>query len=227
MQPEHLLDPASALIVVGGTVIATILRCGLSDCVTAAGVLAALFRRPFDPERARAEMAVQVQEIRRDGVIRSQPAATGDAEFDEATAMLIGSRSLGALQLAHAAHKRRRIERSQRAVRTFIQAADLSPVFGLAGTLVALNQLPPLDQPEADFSVAISMAVLTTLYGLLLGNLLFTPLARVVARRAADEERDRQTVIDWLEGQVADALPSTERAEHAGRAGREVAEAHS
>lgn len=211
MQPEHLLDPASALIVVGGTLLATVLRCGTGDCLTAVAALGNLLHRPFDPERARADMAVQVQEIRRDGVIRSRPAPTGDAEFDEATAMLIGSRSLGALQLAHAAHKRRRIETSQRAVRTFIQAADLAPVFGLAGTLIALNQLPPLDQPEADFSAAISMAVLTTLYGLLLGNLLFTPLARVLARRAADEERDRQAVIDWLEGQVADALPHVER----------------
>jgi len=211
MQPEHLLDPASALIVVGGTLLATVLRCGAGDCLTTVVALGTLLRRPFDPERARSDMAVQVQEIRQDGVIRSRPAPTGDAEFDEATAMLIGSRSLGALQLAHAAHKRRRIETSQRAVRTFIQAADLSPVFGLAGTLVALNQLPPLDQPGADFAAAISMAVLTTLYGLLLGNLLFTPLARVLARRAADEERDRQAVIDWLERQVADALPHGER----------------
>nr|WP_314464157.1 MotA/TolQ/ExbB proton channel family protein [uncultured Novosphingobium sp.] len=211
MQPEHLLDPASALIVLGGTCLATVLRCGSGDCLTAlTAVGALLLHRPFDPEHARAELAVQVQEIRQDGVIRSRPAPTGDAEFDEATALLIGSRSLGALQLAHAAHKRRRMERSQSAVRTFIQAGDLAPVFGLAGTLVALNQLPPLDQPGGDFSVAISMAVLTTLYGLLLGNLFFTPLARVVARRAADEERDRQTVIDWLEAQVADAMPRME-----------------
>lgn len=210
MQPEHLLDPVSALIVVGGTCLATVLRCGLGDCVTALGAVGALFHRPFDPERARADLAVQVQEIRQDGVIRSRPAHTGDAEFDEATEMLIGSRSLGALQLAHCAHKRSRVERSQRAVRTFIQAGDLAPVFGLAGTLVALNQLPPLDRPGGDFSVAISMAVLTTLDGLLLGNLFFTPLGRVVARRAADEERDRQAVIDWIEAQVADALPRAE-----------------
>jgi chemotaxis protein MotA len=51
------------------------------------------------------------------------------------------------------------------------------------------------------------MAVLTTLYGLLLGNLLFAPLARMIARRAADEERERQRVLDWLEQQVAGALP--------------------
>nr|WP_086492899.1 MotA/TolQ/ExbB proton channel family protein [Novosphingobium panipatense] len=223
MNPEHLLDPASALIVLGGTSLATVLRCGMGDCLAAAQALGGLARRAFDPERARAEMAVQVQEIRQDGVIRSRPAPTGDAEFDEATAMLIGSRCLGALRQAHAAHKRRRVEASQRAVRTLTQAADLSPVFGLAGTLVALNQLPPLDRPEADFSVAISMAVLTTLYGLLLGNLLFTPLARVVARRASDEERDRQAVIDWLEEQVADALPHIERSER--RTGRVAEEA--
>ncbi|WP_260925009.1 hypothetical protein [Novosphingobium sp. 9] len=51
------------------------------------------------------------------------------------------------------------------------------------------------------------MAVLTTLYGLLLGNMIFAPLARMIARGAAHEEEARQDLLDWLEAQVADALP--------------------
>ena len=51
------------------------------------------------------------------------------------------------------------------------------------------------------------MAVLTTLYGLLLANLVLAPLARVIERAAAAEERERQSIVDWLAAQVAPAIP--------------------
>ncbi|WP_052223138.1 MotA/TolQ/ExbB proton channel family protein [Novosphingobium malaysiense] len=207
MQPENLFDATSALIVVGGTCLATVLRSGLTDTRAALGALVRLGRKEFDAARVRAELAVQVREMQRNGVIRTEPPQLGDVEFDEATDALIGTRSVSALHRSHTAHKRRRNHGAMRAVRTLNQAADLAPVFGLAGTLVSLSQLPTGAGPGGSFTDAISMAVLTTLYGLLLGNLFFAPLARAVARRASDEEKERQAVLDWLEKQVADALP--------------------
>jgi chemotaxis protein MotA len=207
MIAHSLFDPASAAIVVGGTCLATVLRAGLHDTRLALAATARVVRPRFSAARARAELASPVREMQQDGVIRAQPHHFGDAEFDDLTDALIGTRSLDALHAAHRAHKRRRVERSRRAVRVFEQASELSPVFGLAGTLVSLTRLPADPGAAADFTAAISMAVLTTLYGLLLGNLLFAPLGRLIARRAAAEEHERQRVLDWLEGQVAGALP--------------------
>ena len=51
------------------------------------------------------------------------------------------------------------------------------------------------------------MAVLTTLYGLLLANLIFAPLARIVERAGLAEESERQRVIDWLAQQVKLSIP--------------------
>jgi Flagellar motor component len=210
MHLENLFDAASAAIVVGGTCLATLLRCGFRDCAMTFTALAGLVQRRFDPVQAKADMASHVREMRKDGVIRTEPRHSGDPELDDATDGLIASRSATALHATHAAHKRRRNQASMRAMRTLNQAADLAPVFGLAGTLVSLSQMPgqmPGSTGGGDFTGAISMAVLTTLYGLLFGNLLLAPLARMVARRAAQEEYDRQRVLEWLEGQVADALP--------------------
>jgi chemotaxis protein MotA len=150
---------------------------------------------------------VQVQEIRQDGLLRAQPHHFADSEFDEATGALIGRRSVGALLAAHEAHKRRRLDASNRAVRTLAQAAELAPVFGLAGTLVSLSQLPADGLARGEFAGAIGMAVTTTLYGLLLANLMLAPLARIVERAAQAEERARQDIVDWLAGQVASAMP--------------------
>lgn len=218
MQLQHLFDPASALIVVGGTCLATVLRCGLGDTRAALAALAGLFARSFDAPSARAELAAHVREMQSNGVIRTEPHHFGDAELDEATDALINSRSVGGLHRAHIAHKRRRAEQNLRAMRTLNQAADLAPVFGLAGTLISLSQLPAGNTAggAAGFTAAISMAVLTTLYGLLLGNLFFAPLGRMVARRAAQEEKERQRVLDWLEQQVSPVLPTRVKAVGAG-----------
>lgn len=205
MHLMNLVDGPSALIVGGGTLVATMLRCGWRDCRTTLRKLGQLGHAPFDADATRAELAVQVQEIQQDGLLRAHSHHTGDSEFDEATDALIDRRSVAALLQAHEAHKARRVEQSERAVRTLAQASELAPVFGLAGTLVSLSQLPADGLARGAFAGAIAMAVLTTLYGLLSANLLFAPLARVIERKAQAEEAARQAVIDWLAGQLAEA----------------------
>lgn len=209
-----LIDGPSALIVLGGTALATVLRCGIGDCRVTLGRLARLGRPGFDADGTRAELSAQIQEINRDGLYRAAPHRYADREFDEATGALIERRSLGALVERHEAHRARRLAQSERAVRTLAQAAELAPVFGLAGTLISLSQLPAEGLARGAFTGAIAMAVTTTLYGLLCANLLLAPLARTVERAAMAEEAERQQVIDWLGAQVSGALPPA-RAERA------------
>jgi chemotaxis protein MotA len=202
MNLANLFDPASAAIVCGGTLLATVLRCGPANCLAAAGAVAGLGRSTFDADSTRAEMAVQVREIQKGGVLRTEPHRTGDRAFDEASGALIGNRSVKALLATHEVHKARRVEYARCAVSTLAQAAELAPVFGLAGTLLSLSQLPADGLAKGAFAGAISMAVLTTLYGLLLANLLLAPLARMVERKAAEEEAERQQIVDWLAGHL-------------------------
>lgn len=206
-----LIDGPSAAIVFGGTLIATVLRCGFTDCRSTIQALRHLRTEGFDLERVRAELAVQVQEIHRDGLLRTKPHNYGDREFDEATEALLERRSVAALLERHEAHKARRLGLSERAVRTLAQAAELAPVFGLAGTLISLSQLPANGIVQGSFAGAISMAVVTTLYGLLAANLLLAPLARVIERAAQAEEVKRQEVLDWLTSQIAGDMPQPRR----------------
>lgn len=209
MNLMNLVDGPSALIVFGGTLVATLLRSGLGDCrhtVMKLGQLAGGSR--FDVEAARAELAQQAQEIRRDGLIRAVPHTYRDRELDEATDVMIGAQSVDALLDAHERHKARRQDERDRAVRTLAQAAELAPVSGLAGTLISLSQLPAAGLANGSFTGAIAMAVLTTLYGLLAANLVLAPLALLVERRTQAEETARQELIEWLVRQVSEAGPA-------------------
>lgn len=208
MELAHLFNTSAALVVGGGTLLATVLRCGIGDCRTTLVALGRLARPTFHADKVRADLAGQVAQIRQDGVLRARFRHVGDAAFDEATDALIRSRSIEALIERHEQHRQRRRTAATAAARTLFQAADLGPVFGLAGTLVSLSQLPAEGVARAALSGAISLAVLTTLYGVLIANIVFAPLARAVERQAEAEEAARQEVIDWLSWQLAPALPT-------------------
>ena len=120
---------------------------------------------------------------------------------------MLERRSVGALLTAHQRHRDRRFAESTRAVRFVAQAAELAPVFGLVGTLISLSQLPGDGIAKGAMTGAISMAVVTTLYGLLLANLILAPLARMVERAAEAEEAGRQELTDWLAAQIGSAMP--------------------
>lgn len=207
MDLAPLLDASSAAIVVGGTALATVLRCGLDGCTLAAREIAQLGRRKFDPDGARAQMAAQLRAIEQDGLFRAEPSHFGDPELDQTTGVLFGTRSVKALLAAHETQRTRRLALARRAAATLAQAAELAPVFGMVGTLVALSQLPEGGLAKGAFTGTIAMAVLTTLYGLLLANLVLAPLARAIDRAAQAEDQEREQLIDWLAAHVGRHLP--------------------
>src|SRR5690606_36380354 len=118
-------------------------------------------------EQARSQLAIQIQDIRRDGLLRAEPRRFGDAEFDEVADAVIGRRSIDALLEKHRAYRDMRLARSEGSGATLNQAAELAPVFGLAGTLVALSQLPASTATGSLLSSSIPMAIVTTFFGLM------------------------------------------------------------
>ena len=198
-----LLDGPSAAIVLGGTVLGTVMRSGLWRSIVALRGLTGALSRTFDADRARAALAMQVQDIQRAGLLRAEPRRSGDAEFDAMTETMLGRRTVAALLQTHEAQAKARRAQSEIAVATFSLAAELAPVFGLAGTLVALSQLQADAAPGSMLSTSIPMAVVTTFLGVIAAHLFFAPLARFIERRAEKEEDERQKLVDWLAAEVA------------------------
>ncbi len=207
---DQWFDPAALGIVLGGTLLATLLRCGLAESRLALAKIAALMTRPFDPAKAKAELARQLRAIASDGIARAEPVRFGDGEFDALSDTLVSRRSVDGLHAEHEEYKRQRTEAARSATHVLAQAAELAPVLGLAGTLIGLGMMPSSPAAGAGgggMTGAIAMAVVTTLYGLAAANFVFSPLAAAIMRRSAREERDRQAVLDWLENGVRKAAP--------------------
>ncbi len=78
-------------------------------------------------------------------------------------------------------------QRHMRTVGILRRAAEISPAMGLIGTLVGLVQmLGNLENPSA-IGPSMAVALLTTFYGAVLANVVFTPLAAKLERNALEE----------------------------------------
>ncbi|WP_299308766.1 MotA/TolQ/ExbB proton channel family protein [uncultured Croceicoccus sp.] len=205
-----LFDWSSAAIVIGGTLLATVLRSGRADLAATGRALAGLRARAFSYDDARAQVAHAVEDLRHDGLYRPGDLPRDDAETAEALDALVTTRSLDALGAVHDASARRRRVLRNGALRVLQQGAELAPVFGMAGTLVALAQVPQGGYVAGAMAGAVARAVLTTLYGLLLAHLVLMPLARYIERRGKREDEDRDRLVHWLSEQLAEAVPHEE-----------------
>lgn len=66
--------------------------------------------------------------------------------------------------------------------------AKYAPAFGLAGTIIGLIKIFPQLSNPGNLGSAMSLALLTTLYGVLLANLVFLPLANKLKDNSAEDE---------------------------------------
>lgn len=208
----QLIDPFAACIVVGGSILATCARCGLGSARDAASQIARLPSRRFRYEKERAALAPMVNDIAKNGLIRAQIVKANDRAVNEGIEAMLRRRSFTAFLAHQQSHRELRLTKRFRASESLDSAGELAPILGLTGTLMALSQLDPesLSSPEAMVS-AISVAILSTLYGLLLAHFICHPLARAIERRGKHEEEDRAALIEWL----AEHIPQSDHKDEA------------
>jgi chemotaxis protein MotA len=204
---SSLFDPAALGIVVTGTVLATVARCGWRDFGAALRAAGGLLRRGFRIEPNRKALALAASAIRRDGPRRADPALPPDRALGLMLETYLRHGTLEALGNVRRAERALDEARRLGAVQVFTWAGDLAPVFGLIGTLYGFTQLTPTPDAAATVTImaAISTAVLTSLYGALVAHFVCYPLAHAIERRGLAEEQDRETLAEWFVTQIGTA----------------------
>ncbi|RDE05883.1 motility protein A [Sphingomonas aracearum] len=186
-----LLDPTAGAIVLGGTVAATLLRNRLADIGRALVALRSLAAAPFTADPLIEQIAAFARIARRHGVVALDRNVIADPDLAAAIAAIVdgnGPDEVAAL-LSHA--RDARAERQLAAVEVWSGAAEAAPAMGMIGTLVGLVAMFTAMTDPAAIGGAMAVALLATLYGAVLANLLFAPLAARLRRRARVEAFER------------------------------------
>lgn len=201
---KNFVDIASISITVGGT-LATLFFCfPLSIVAKAPKLLAMVFVPPKFKPKEQIERVVEYAKIARSkGLLALEDSANSCPDpFMKSSLMLIVD--------ANDAEKVKNMlddaisfteERHGQARAFYERGAALAPAFGMLGTLVGLiNMLASLDANPDNLGSGMATALITTFYGSILANVIFTPIA---SRLKALHEEEMLCMNIIVEGVLA------------------------
>lgn len=197
--PTAFVDLPSFLLVVGGTFAVTCVSYSTAEVMRAQPIMiAALTTAVPEPADAARGMMALADLVRRHGPLALQdqlPRLKGDPFLHRALELVIDAAPTEEIEAIMTAEAEATAQRLHRGAGILRRAAEVAPAMGLIGTLVGLVQmLGHLDDPSK-IGPSMALALLTTLYGALLANIVFGPLAAKIERNAAAEGLLRQIYL--------------------------------
>jgi chemotaxis protein MotA len=91
-------------------------------------------------------------------------------------------------------------ERHETGAKMMMALADVAPAMGMIGTLIGLvAMLSNMDDPKS-IGPAMAVALLTTLYGAFLANVIAIPIAAKLGLRLTEEKLNQELVLDAVLG---------------------------
>ena len=185
------INVPAILLVVVGTFAVTAVSYSLSEVVQAQPImLRTLFRSAATPNDAAMRMLQLAERARRRGILQLQSELYGlrpEPFLHRSMTMLVDGIAVEEIERNLTFETHAMMQRHVRSTGILRRAAEVSPAMGLIGTLVGLvNMLGSLNNPES-IGPAMAVALLTTLYGALLANVVFLPLASKLERNSATE----------------------------------------
>lgn len=209
---SFLWQPNAALVVMGGTVGAVIVRRGLRGLKSSLRAAISLCRRNSQEagEDTLARLGWIARAARREGVKAFENHATYSRD-----PLVICALKLAA-EYATPAVVRERLdhvldleaEDALRDAATIEAAGGFAPTFGILGAVLGLiHVLRMLDQPGV-LGTGIATAFVATVYGVGSANLLFFPLASRLRERQELRMRQREALADALVALAANESPA-------------------
>jgi chemotaxis protein MotA len=195
------LDGPSAMIVLGGTVGATLVNYPLKDFIGIFSIAKHVFRRvEYEPNRVIAEFVQMSKVARRDGILSLQQVAekTRDPFLAKAIFLIIDTPDPGVVTEILETEIDALAERHRKGSDIFTTMGNFAPAMGLLGTLIGLIQMLRKMHDPSTIGPSMAVALITTFYGVILSNLVFIPMAGKLKERSAREIMIKQLILNGV-----------------------------
>lgn len=205
----HLFDPVTCLAMLTGVCLVALFQNGFAACGQALRAVRPLLTanpaRDRDAERSTMLKIDQVAQLR--GLSCTDRIKTGNPFLTDAARKLANCDRVDQFELWAAQTIADRAQRHGAVQRVWSCVADAAPALGMAGTVIGLiGMFAAMDDP-AKMGPSMALALLTTLYGVVLANMIAAPIA---ARLADLSERE----LAW-QRDAADRMLAIARRENA------------
>ena len=189
--PYAFIDIPSICIVIGGTFGITIACYSFRDIWTAFSiVVSTVFYQTRNPSSAALHVLQLAQLSRRKGLLAMEPYVPrlmNEEMLHKGLKMLVEGATGDEIESIMQGEMQAAARRHTRTVGVLRKAAEISPAMGLIGTLVGLVQMLGNLSDPSTIGPGMAVALLTTFYGAVLANMVFTPLASKLERNSSEE----------------------------------------
>jgi chemotaxis protein MotA len=195
------INVPSMILVLGGTIASTLINFPLGDVLGVFNTAKNSFIQRLSPPESLIEKLVEFATVaRREGILalESHAAEANDSFLQKSVQLAIDGTApelIKDILTTEIAFTEDRHAMGQSVVSAM---ALYAPAFGMIGTLVGLVQmLTSMDDPS-QIGVGMAVALLTTLYGALLANVILLPLVGKLKVRTATELLQKEIIIEGI-----------------------------
>ncbi|MBJ7536876.1 flagellar motor protein PomA [Marinomonas transparens] len=193
------LDVASTLIVLIGSTFVVLMQYPLSQFLGAGKVAAKAFMFKSVPlDTLVDEIYGLADEARKGGLLSLEGKEVGHPFLSKGIQMLVDGHDGSVVKSQLSKEMNQSYTRHDNGAKLFKAYGDVGPAMGMIGTLVGLVQmLANMDDPKS-IGPAMAVALLTTLYGAMLANMVCLPISAKLANRAEEELLCQKLILDAL-----------------------------
>ena len=191
----------SVMIVLGGTMGATLLSYPLSEVLSVFKVAKNVFlHRPQIPSQLIPLIARFAKKARREGILSFESLLKDidDPFLVKGIQMAIDGMESSSIEDVMTTEIQYLEERHRLGSEIFTTMGTFAPAVGMLGTIIGLVQMLMQLEDPSQIGAPMAVALLTTFYGTLLANLLFLPVAGKLKTRSKQEILVKQMVLEGV-----------------------------
>jgi chemotaxis protein MotA len=204
----QFIDVPSVLVVVIGSHLVVLGQYPLSEFIGAAkaGMKTIMYKSP-NCEEIIAKIVELADLSRKGGLLSLEGAEVEDPFLKKGVGLLVDGHDGEVVKSILEKDVQMASKRHANGAAVFKSLAGVAPAMGMIGTLIGLvAMLGNMDDPKS-IGPAMAVALLTTLYGAMIANMMATPISDKLKLRDSEEKIARTLMIDGLLGIQAGQNP--------------------
>lgn len=193
------IDIPSICIVVVGSIFVVAMKFKVKQMTGAAKVAGKAFMFKSDTAESLIELATQLAgAVRKEGLLALEKFKIENDFLAKGVTMLVDGLDPEIVKGILVQEKNLSLARHEEGQRIFKAFGDVSPAMGMIGTLVGLVQMLANMSDPAAIGPAMAVALLTTMYGAVIANVICLPIADKLGMRMAEEEALQALMVDAI-----------------------------
>ncbi|ADP99774.1 flagellar motor protein PomA [Marinobacter adhaerens] len=197
--PLVFINPASLLIVVGGTMLVVLAKFSFAQFLGAFKAAARAFKFKLPETQASIEELVDIANVaRKEGVLGLEDREISSPFLGQGIQMLVDGQDGKTIKELLNKERLMTLDHNRSGAKVFTAMADVAPAMGMIGTLIGLVQMLSNMEDPKSIGPAMAVALLTTLYGAMIATMIATPIADKLSLRMTEEARMQSLYIDAL-----------------------------